>query len=55
MKKKQKILYQYDGENPDEKKKKIDMQLLIMEQTQQNMSEISQQVKQAAEKDREER
>ena len=44
MKKQHKKLIRYDGENPDDKKKKIDLQMKVMEETQQNINEIKKQV-----------
>lgn len=55
MKKKKKVLQNYDGENPDEKKKQIDMQFEIMEQTKKDMDQLNIQVKVACEKSRLER
>lgn len=39
-----KKLYSYDGDKPDEKKKKIDIQLQLMAQMENNMKNITKQV-----------
>ena len=55
MKKQQKKLIHYDGENPDEKRKKIDIQFQVMEETKQNMENFKKEVEQASKKDKEEK